>query len=71
MFDDLQKLLKNLESGQHSIAIPIETDDKGYVDKECPNNDCKFQFKVNDDDWEKYKKDEMAEIEEYRKKRSL
>lgn len=34
------------------LSIPIEADADGYIDKECPNENCLLQFKVNEDDWE-------------------
>ena len=36
------------------IEIPMifKIDEKGYFDRECPNKDCKFNFKINMEDWE-------------------
>ena len=31
--------------------MEILPDQDGYIDKECPNEDCLSQFKVNDEDW--------------------
>jgi hypothetical protein len=56
MFDDLIRNLKNLES----ISIPIETDEKGYVDRQCPSEECEFLFKVNEEDWRAVFKDEAV-----------
>jgi len=56
MFDETIKTLKRLESG--TISIPIEADDKGYLDKQCPAEGCEFLFKVNDDDWSDHFNDE-------------
>ena len=50
MFEDLIKELDNLQ--RTSISVPIETDPKGYVDKQCPSEECEFLFKVNEEDWE-------------------
>ena len=33
------------------IKISIESDKKGYYDRECPNEKCGFVFKINMDDW--------------------
>ena len=52
MFERLIRELKELEQTKH-ISIPIETDKDGYLDKECPNQDCLFQFKVDVCDWDK------------------
>jgi RNA polymerase subunit RPABC4/transcription elongation factor Spt4 len=49
MFEELIKELKRMD-GQ-SVSVPIEADDKGYIDKQCPSEECKFIFKVNDEDW--------------------
>lgn len=37
------------------IEIPIifETDDKGYIERECPNENCMQNFKVYAEDWNK------------------
>jgi len=50
MFDKLIRELKALEKTK--ISVPIEADKEGYYDKECPNQECLFQFKVQEDDWE-------------------
>lgn len=50
MFENLLKTLNNL-SETKSISVPLEADSKGYLDKECPNGDCLFHFKVNAQDW--------------------
>ena len=57
MFDDLLKTLKNLEETK-IVSIPIETDEKGYIDKQCPSEKCNFIFKVYQDDWSNICKDE-------------
>jgi hypothetical protein len=49
MFEDLIKEMSRLD-GQ-SVSIEIETDEKDYIDKQCPSEDCEFLFKVNEDDW--------------------
>lgn len=56
MFEDLTKALKNLES----VSIPLESDAKGFIDKQCPNEDCEFLFKVYGEDWSNIFKDEAV-----------
>jgi predicted RNA-binding Zn-ribbon protein involved in translation (DUF1610 family) len=46
---DLIKELKRME--QYTLSIPINTDEKGYIDKQCPAENCEFIFKVNETDW--------------------
>ncbi len=58
MFEDLIKQLRGLNG--RSISIPIETDEKGYIDKQCPSEQCEFLFKVNEEDWSKLFKDEAV-----------
>ncbi|MCZ2249530.1 MAG: hypothetical protein LC111_12305 [Bacteroidia bacterium] len=57
MFERLIRELKELEQTKQ-ISVPIEADKDGYLDKECPNDDCLFQFKVDEKDWETLFKDE-------------
>lgn len=37
-----------------NIEIPMKilSDEKGYLDRQCPNENCLFEFKVNMQDWE-------------------
>lgn len=41
-----------------NIPITLEADEKGYLDRECPNENCLFDFKVNIDDWKNKISDE-------------
>lgn len=50
MFKNLISTLKKLEETKE-ISIPIEADEKGYIDKQCPSEDCNFIFKVHQEDW--------------------
>lgn len=34
-----------------NINFTFEPDDKGYFDRECPNENCLHQFKINMSDW--------------------
>ena len=58
MFDKLLRELKNLDGMK--ISIPIETDENGFFDRECPDEDCIFLFKVHEDDWTNIFKDEAV-----------
>jgi hypothetical protein len=58
MFEKLLKELKKLE--QNKISIPVEKDEDGYVDRECPNDECLYQFKVHEEDWINNFKDEAV-----------
>ena len=56
MFEDLIKEMNTLQ--RTSISVPIETDSKGYIDKQCPSEECEFLFKVNEEDWTNIFEDE-------------
>jgi uncharacterized Zn finger protein (UPF0148 family) len=49
MFEDLIRELKRLE--RDSVALPVDVDADGYLDRECPNEECEFHFKIVVDDW--------------------
>ena len=49
MFEDLIKQMEKMK--QQKVSVPIEPDEKGYIDKQCPSEECKFIFKVNEEDW--------------------
>lgn len=40
------------------IPITLKSDKKGYLDRECPNEDCEYTFKINMEDWENKVSDE-------------
>ncbi len=59
MFDDLIRELRSLEgTNQVSVSISIPPDADGYLDRECPSQECLAQFKVHDDDWRDKVRDE-------------
>ena len=58
MFEKLLKELKQMEGMR--IAVPIEADEDGYYDKECPSEVCSYQFKVHAEDWANNFKDESV-----------
>lgn len=33
------------------IQVPIETDEKGFYDRQCPNPECQFLYKIKLEDW--------------------
>lgn len=42
------------------VPIKMQSDEKGYIDRECPNEECLFNFKIKLDDWkEKVSDDEV------------
>jgi hypothetical protein len=43
---------------EHIFSVPLAKDRNGFIDRECPAEDCLFVFKVNCDDWEKLFRDE-------------
>lgn len=58
MFEDLIKTISALDG--KTVSIPIDEDENGYIDKQCPNEDCEFLFKVKALDWEEKFLDEAV-----------
>ena len=58
MFEDLIKVLDKLQNT--TISIPIKTDQKGFLDRQCPSKECLYKFKVLNTDWVSKSRDEMA-----------
>jgi RNA polymerase subunit RPABC4/transcription elongation factor Spt4 len=54
MFEETQRFLRSLEGGGE-VSIPIEDDEEGYFDRECPSDECLFQFKMLSEDWQRAK----------------
>lgn len=50
MFEDLIRELNSLE--RDSVGLPVDVDADGYLDRECPNEECEFHFKIVVDDWD-------------------
>lgn len=50
MFDELRREFDRLGRGL-KVSVAIESDEEGYIDKECPSEDCGKLFKVYEDDW--------------------
>lgn len=49
MFDELMREVRRLDGNRISVTMPADLD--GYFDRECPSGECRFQFKVHQDDW--------------------
>ncbi|MBE0619149.1 MAG: hypothetical protein IH605_01010 [Burkholderiales bacterium] len=50
MFDELLRELKRLSETQR-VSVPLHSDAEGYLDRECPAQECQFDFKVFEEDW--------------------
>ena len=46
MFEETIRTLRKLD-GTTSIPVSISYDEEGYFDRECPSEECKFQFNLN------------------------
>lgn len=56
-----EKLIRELENLNHKeVSIPMNADSEGYLDKECPNKECSFVFKVKEEDWKNLFKNESV-----------
>jgi RNA polymerase subunit RPABC4/transcription elongation factor Spt4 len=58
MFENTLKQLQRMAT--MSVSVEIETDAKGYLDKQCPAASCEFIFKVNSEDWKNIVRDEAV-----------
>jgi|TARA_R110001592_G_scaffold359648_1_gene666545 RNA polymerase subunit RPABC4/transcription elongation factor Spt4 len=59
VFGELLKELKRLERAT-KVSIPIRSDEKDYMDRQCPAENCEFLFKVHEEDWTNIFKDEAV-----------
>ena len=50
MFEETIRTLRQLD-GTTSVSVPISYDKEGYFDRECPSEECQFQFKIHSEDW--------------------
>ena len=64
LFENLLREIKKLDG--HKVSIPIETDENGYINKECPSGSCKFKFKVHAENWKDIFRDETVYCPLYR-----
>jgi Zn finger protein HypA/HybF involved in hydrogenase expression len=56
-----EKTIKDLERlSNFTVSVEIETDEKGYLDKQCPADACEFVFKVRAEDWKNIVTDEAV-----------
>ena len=51
-------MLRRLGGATTSIPVQISYDEEGYFDRECPSEECQFQFKVHSEDWKVKVRDE-------------
>lgn len=58
MFDELSRILRQLDGQKITVTPDIAVDEDGYIDRECPHDDCMFEFKVHDQDWREIVRDE-------------
>lgn len=56
MFENLIRELGRLDGVKSEVSLPLDED--GYLDRECPNEECQFQFKIHGDDWKNICRDE-------------
>ena len=49
MFENVQRRLEEL--GRTTVSVRIDADADGYLDRECPAENCRFEFKVLGEDW--------------------
>ena len=57
MFEETIRTLRKLE-GTTSIPVSVSHDEEGDFDRECPSEECGFQFKVHLGDWKAKVRDE-------------
>lgn len=60
MFDDLSRELRRLSQNPIEVSRPVPTDADGYIDKECPSDECLSGFKIHGDDWKNLVSDEVV-----------
>ncbi|MCG2757112.1 MAG: hypothetical protein L6263_01590 [Desulfobacteraceae bacterium] len=58
MFKNLLRELNDLNGQIIGIKIPV--DEKGYLDRKCPNSECGKKFKINFEDWKNIVRDEAV-----------
>lgn len=51
MFEEMLRVARRLDGMKVSVSVGGETDQDGYIDRQCPATDCEFSFKVHADDW--------------------
>lgn len=58
MFEKLLHELRALDRQQ--VSVEIKADEKGYLDRQCPAENCEFLFKINEQDWKNICRDEAV-----------
>lgn len=43
-----------------TVSVPLPADEDGYLDRACPSDKCKVQFKILGDDWKAKVRDEVV-----------
>lgn len=59
MFKETLRFLDQLNKS-YKHTMEIKSDEDGYIDKECPNEDCISKFKVDAEDWENRFSDDVV-----------
>ena len=49
MFKEIRRNLRRLEANE--LAVQVHVDDEGFLDRQCPSQECRFTFKVHGEDW--------------------
>jgi predicted RNA-binding Zn-ribbon protein involved in translation (DUF1610 family) len=57
MFEETIRTMKQLNGSTYTMKI--EVDKNGFIDKECPNENCLSKFKIFPADWEDKEEDDM------------
>ena len=60
MFENLLKTLQGLDGTKISVRDAATPDADGYCDRQCPATECRFFFKVQEDDWKNTVRDEAV-----------
>jgi hypothetical protein len=60
MFEDLLNTISGLDGSKVEVPISAEPDEQGYIDRECPAEECTFTFKVHGEDWRDIVRDEAV-----------
>lgn len=58
MFKNFLRELEEIDGMK--LSIPVEADENGYFDRECPDEECMFVFKVHEVDLKNNFKDESV-----------
>jgi hypothetical protein len=56
MFAELLREIERLDGMRVSVDFP--SDEDGYLDRSCPKEECRFEFKIDSEDWRNKVRDE-------------